>query len=145
MSPVKDEFAMTATSPSWSSPSSLSPALLTKALCRAAEQLELGVRLPALLAMPAEEVERLRTGGRSLDPGQAEWGRALKIVGLFRTLVEVLGNVERAKLWLATPHQALGGAPMELLGTADAERVYRYLSSVNKHELRMPPALRREH
>jgi len=59
--------------------------------------------------------------------------------------VEVLGSVERAKAWLNTDNETLGGRPVALLGTPDAERVHRYLSSVRKHELRMPPSARREH
>ena len=79
------------------------------------------------------------------DPGRPEWDAALKLVGLFRIIVEVLGSPERAKAWLNTANETLGGRPIDLLGTADADRVHRYLSSVRKHELRMPPSARREH
>jgi hypothetical protein len=123
----------------------LSPALLTKAMLRASEQLSLGSELPSLLHVSADEAARLQSGERVLDPQQQEWQGALQIVGLFRTIVEVLGSVERAKAWLGTANETLGGRPVDLLGTADAEHVYRYLSSVSKHELRMPPPVRREH
>lgn len=123
-------------------PSTLSPPLLTKALLRAVEQLDLAAGLPSLLSSPPEEIAQLQSGARSLDPQRPEWQAALKIVGLFRATVEVLGSAERAKMWLATPNESLGGRPFDLLGSADADRVHRYLSSVRKHELRMPPAAR---
>jgi uncharacterized protein (DUF2384 family) len=80
-----------------------------------------------------------------LDPQRQEWDAALKIVGLFRTILEVLGTAERARAWLGTENQALGGRPVDLLAGHDAELVHRYLGSVRKHELRMPPGTRREH
>jgi uncharacterized protein (DUF2384 family) len=120
----------------------LSPALLTKAVLRAAGQLSLEAELPLLLGLSSDDIARLQTGERVLDPQQQEWQGALQLVGLFRTIVEVLGSVERAKAWLNTSNDTLGGRPVDLLGTADAERVHRYLSSVRKHELRMPPSSR---
>ncbi|HEY0680950.1 MAG TPA: MbcA/ParS/Xre antitoxin family protein [Steroidobacter sp.] len=125
--------------------STLSPALLTKALFRAVEQLKLAAELPAMLGAQPEEIAQLQSGARLLDPQRQEWEEALKIVGLFRTIIEVLGNVERAKAWLGTANDVLGGRPVDLLVTQDAELVHRYLKSVRKHELRMPPPHRREH
>lgn len=122
-----------------------SPALLTKALLRAAEQLNLAADLPQLLQIAADEAAQLVSGSRLLDPERQEWARALEIVGLFRTMIELLGTAERAKAWLGTPNDTLGARPVDLLPTPDAELVYRYLSAVRKHELRMPPAWRREH
>jgi uncharacterized protein (DUF2384 family) len=119
--------------------------LLTKALLRAVEQLDLTKHLSSLLRAPANDVAGLRAGERELDPQREEWQSALQVVALFRTIVEVLGSVERAKAWLGTPNETLGGRPADLLATADAERVHLYLNSVRKHELRMPPPVRREH
>lgn len=123
----------------------LSPALLTKAMLRAVDQLNLAAELPSLLQVPADDIPRMRAGERVLDPQREEWQGALQIVGLFRTIVELLGSVERAKVWLNSENETLGGRPVDLLGTPDAERVHGYLSSVRKHELRMPPSVRREH
>lgn len=123
----------------------ISPALLTKALLRAAAQLDLAAHLSQLLQMGVDETAQLQSGSRLLDPDQQEWDRALKIVGLFRTIIELLGTAERAKVWLGTPNDTLGARPVDLLRSPDAELVYRYLSSVRKHELRMPPAWRRDH
>lgn len=120
-----------------------SPALLTKALLRAAEQLDISAELPALLQLTPEETARLQSGARLLEPETQEWNGALQIVGLFRTTIALLGNAERAKAWLGSPHETLGARPIDLLQTPNAEMVYRYLGSVQKHELRMPPAWRR--
>ena len=126
-------------------PPTMSPALLTKALLRSAEQLDLAADLSQLLQITAEDAAQLQAGSRLLDPDQPEWAEAQKIVGLFRTMIELLGTAERAKSWLGTPNDALGARPSELLRTPDAELVYRYLNAVRKNELRMPPAWRREH
>lgn len=123
----------------------LSPALLSKALLRVVEQLCLADALPAMLGAEPEEIARLQSGARLLDPRRQEWQAALELVGLFRTSVEVLGSVERARAWLETANDVLGGRPIDLLRSSDAERVHRYLESVRKHEFRMPPASRREH
>lgn len=123
----------------------MSPALLTKALLRAADQLNLTADLAQLLKTTDDQTAQLQSGSRLLDPEQPEWASALKIVGMFRTLIELLNTPERAKAWLGTPNDALGASPMDLLRSPDAELVHRYLSAVRKHELRMPPAWRREH
>jgi hypothetical protein len=123
----------------------MSPALLTKALLRAAEQLNLAADLSQLLRIAAEDAAQLQSGSRLLNPETQEWVSALEIVGLFRTLIELVSTPERAKAWLGTRNDTLGAKPIELLRSPDAELVHRYLSAVRKHELRMPPALRREH
>ncbi|WP_129646645.1 antitoxin Xre/MbcA/ParS toxin-binding domain-containing protein [Peristeroidobacter agariperforans] len=123
----------------------LSPALLTKAVLRAVDQLNLAENLASLLHVSVDDAARLQAGESVLDPQREEWQGALQLVGLFRTIVEVLGSVERAKAWLGTPNETLGGRPVDLLATPDADRVHRYLNSVRKHELRMPPPVRREH
>lgn len=123
----------------------MSAALLTKALLRAAEQLSLSADLAQLLKITADEAAQLQSGSRPLDPDKPEWASALEIVGLFRTLIELLSTPERAKAWLGTPNDALGASPIDLLRSPDPELVHRYLSAVRKHELRMPPAWRREH
>lgn len=115
-----------------------SPATLAKALFRSAEQLGLRAELPAIMQMSATELRNLQSGESALDPATEAWGRALTIVSLFRTLVSLLGTVERARAWLDSPNDALGARPMDLLGTPNAERVYRYLDAVTKHELRLP-------
>jgi hypothetical protein len=123
----------------------MSPALLTKALLRAAEQLNLSADLAQLIQTAPDEAAQLQSGSRLLDPAKPEWASALKIVGMFRTLIELLSTPERARAWLGTPNDTLGASPLDLLRSPEAELVHRYLSAVRKHELRMPPAWRREH
>jgi hypothetical protein len=125
--------------------SATSPATLTKALLRATHQLGLAADLGALLATPASEAAALQAGARTLDPQRDEWARALQLVGLFRSLISLVGTPERARDWLNSPNQALGATPIEVLRTHDAERVFRYLAAVQKHELRLPPSSRRDH
>jgi hypothetical protein len=125
--------------------STTSPALLTKALLRAAEELGLSADLASLLQASSEDAASLQSGARVLDPQRQEWASALRIVGLFRTLVSLVGTTERARAWLGSPNQALGGNPIHVLRTPDAERVYRYLDAVMKNELRLPPRWRRDH
>lgn len=115
-----------------------SPATLAKALFRSAEQLGLSAELPAIMQMSAADLRSLQSGESALDPATEVWGRALKIVSLFRMLVSLLGTVEHARAWLDGLNDALGARPMDLLSTPDAERVYRYLDAVTKHELRLP-------
>ena len=125
--------------------SATSPATLTKALVRAADQLGLAADLPTLLETPAQDAAALQAGARTLDPQRAEWARALKLVGLFRSLISLVGTPERARAWLGSPNQTLGASPIEVLRTHDAERVFRYLAAVQKHELRLPTDSRRDH
>jgi len=117
-----------------------SPATLTKALLRASEQLGLSAALPAILQLSLAQMRELHAGERILDPQRQEWSGALKIVALFRTLVSMLGTAERARVWLNEPNQVLEARPVELLGTPDSDKVYRYLDAVSKHELRLPPS-----
>lgn len=120
--------------------STITPALLTKAVLRVTDQLAIAPDLAPLLSISKEEAAKLQAGERSLEPSAEEWGRAQKLVGLFRTLVSLLGSAERARTWLAESNEKLASRPIELLRTADAERVHRYVDAVLKHELRMPSA-----
>jgi hypothetical protein len=116
----------------------MTPATLTKALLRAAEQLDLRADLPALLRLSPNEIARMQSGETPLNPQSEEWGRALRIVSLFRTLVLLVGTTERARMWLISPNTALAACPIDLLRSQEDERVYRYLDAVHKHELRLP-------
>jgi hypothetical protein len=114
-------------------------ATLTKAMLRAAEQLELTAELPAILRIPPSDLASLQFGERTLDPQRDEWRQALAIVSMFRTLITIVGTVERAREWLRSPNQKLGACPADLLCTVQGERVHHYLDAVLKHEFRMPP------
>jgi Protein of unknown function (DUF2384) len=116
----------------------MTPATLTKALLRAAEQLDLRADLSVLLRLSPDEVARIHSGEATLDTQSEAWGRALKVVSLFRTLVLLVGTTERARIWLISPNAALAACPIDLLRSQEDERVYRYLDAVHKHELRLP-------
>jgi uncharacterized protein (DUF2384 family) len=116
------------------------PAVLTKAVLRAAEHLELSTVLPAILGMDAPEWARIAAGERMLDPAREEWQNAVRFAGLFRSLLSLVGTPEQARVWLATAHKTLGAAPVSLLQTPEGrDRVYRYLDAVQKYEIRLPP------
>ena len=125
--------------------STTSPALLTKALLRAAAELGLTADLPSLLQTSSDAVASLQSGARVLDAQSEEWSRALRIISMFRALVSVVGTTERARAWLVSSNLTLGASPVDLLRTPDAERVYRYVDAVLKHELRMPPRGKQDH
>jgi uncharacterized protein (DUF2384 family) len=123
--------------------STLEPVTLTKAVVRAAEQLGLSQELPDILGLTVEDASRLVNAERALDRNGDEWQRAIRFVGLFRSLLSLLGNIERARAWLGSPNQTLGSAPAELLrSAAGRDRVYSYVDAVQKHEFRMPPRWR---
>ncbi|HEY6643262.1 MbcA/ParS/Xre antitoxin family protein [Povalibacter sp.] len=116
----------------------MTPATLTKALLRAAEQLDLSADLATLMRMSPGDLVHLQSGASTLDPQSDEWNRALQIIGLFRTLVLLVGSAEHARHWLVQPNQALAARPIDLLRSQEEARVYRYLDAVQKHELRLP-------
>ena len=115
-------------------------AMLTKAVLRAAAHLDLSDALPSILGIPSSDVISLQQGGRLLDPTTAEWQSATLFVSLFRSLITLLGDADRAKKWLADSHQTLGTAPTQLLRTPGGlERVIKYLDAVQKFEHKLPP------
>jgi uncharacterized protein (DUF2384 family) len=116
------------------------PAVLTKAVLRAAEHLELSAALPAILGMDTQAWSQIAAGERWLDPAGAEWQNAVRFTGLFRSLLSVVGTVDKARAWLVTAHETLGATPASLLQTPEGRnRVYRYLDSVQKYEIKLPP------
>jgi len=123
-----------------STPNTLDPATLTKAVVRAAERLELMHALPDALGMSADQVEELRAGRRQLDPARDEWPAAIRFTALFRALLSLVGSVENARQWLNTQHQTLADVPAAMVHSQDGiERVMRYLEHVQKYEIKLPP------
>lgn len=115
-----------------------SPATATKALLRGAELLGLTENLPAILDITAEEFAPLRAGARCLDPAREEWQHAMQLIGLFRSLVALVGRPERARDWLVRPNPALKARPIDVLTSPDRDRLYHYVDAVAKHELWLP-------
>lgn len=117
------------------------PALLTKAVLRAAEHLQLQAALPDILGVATQTANEIANGTRSLDPQADEWQEAVRFVGMFRSLLTLVGSAADARRWLASRDHALGDAPALLLRTpAGRERVYRYLDAVQKYEIKLPPS-----
>ena len=117
--------------------------ILTKAVIKAAERLDLLNRLPDILGIDAAAFEGMIHGTSTLDPTRNEWNAATRFVRLFRCLIALVGDPQRAREWLDTPHQVLGKAPIELLPTTEGyDPVLRYLDAVQKYEIKLPPRAR---
>ncbi len=125
-------------------PSTHDAATLTRALLRVAEQLHFNAHLAPMLGLDESAVATLRNAQRALDPQAEEWAHAQKLVNLYRTLITLLGDVERARDWLSAPNDVLGDAPIAILRSENRERVFRYLNAVSKHELRLPTTRTRQ-
>ena len=95
------------------------PAVLAKALVRAAEALGLSqTEVAAILGSSAASVSRTFSSGRPLDPASAEGRHALLLVRVFRSLDALVGgDAAKARSWLRAKNHHLGGAPLRLLGT----------------------------
>jgi Protein of unknown function (DUF2384) len=115
-------------------------ATLTKAVLRAAEHLGLIHTLHEIIDTDAASIDRMLNGEAVLDANRSEWEGATRFTGLFRSLLTLVGTIENARAWLNTPHQTLGAAPADMLRTARGrDHVLRYLDSVQKFEMKLPP------
>jgi uncharacterized protein (DUF2384 family) len=120
--------------------STTDPAMLMKAVLRAAQVLGLSEQLPSLLGIDAYAWVQLSSNERALMPGTDEWHRAARFAGLFRALLTLVGAVPNAIEWLDQPHRTLGASPRSLLVNPEGlERVVRYLDAVQKYEVKLPP------
>ena len=96
-------------------------AVLTKAVLRAAQLLELSnAALARILGVSAASVSRLASGARSIDPKSKEGELALLLVRVYRSLDALVGtDAAQRKAWLHSPNRALNGRPAELIERAD--------------------------
>ena len=95
-------------------------AVLTKAVLRAAELLELsGSALARTLGISEASISRLYSGGRAVDPKSKEGELALLLVRVYRSLDALVGTdpVQR-KVWLQSHNRGLNGTPAELIQSA---------------------------
>ncbi len=109
------------------------PAVLTKALERAAELLGFTDReIAAILGVSPASVSRLSRGTRTIDPGSKEGELALLFLRVFRSLDGLLGgDAEQSRRWLRASNHHLAGIPAELLRTAQGlVRVADYLDAL---------------
>ena len=95
--------------------------VLTKALLRAAELLELSsANLARILGVSEASVSRLVSGARTVDPQSKEGELALLLVRVYRSLDALVGaDAAQRKAWLHSPNRALNGRPAELILRAD--------------------------
>jgi uncharacterized protein (DUF2384 family) len=105
--------------------------VLTKAVVRAAKCLGLSqAKLAATLGVSDPTASRMFAEKYFLDPDRKEWELAALFVRLFRSLDSIVASDEKARDWLNSENDALGGRPIELLPRAEGMvRVLHYLDA----------------
>ena len=112
------------------------PAVLAKALERAAQRLDVSDReIAAVLGVSPSSVSRLSRGLRTIDPESKEGELALLFLRVFRSLDGLLGgDAEQSRRWLRAYNHHVAGVPAELLQTAQGlVRVADYLDALRGH------------
>ena len=115
-------------------PTAMTPdpaSVLTKAVARAAERLEIPRALLAkILGVSPPTITRLYSGTYRLDERRKEWEFALLLVRTFRSLDSIVGNEQAARQWLNSENRALNGRPVDLIRqTEGLVRVVHYLDA----------------
>lgn len=107
------------------------PAVLSKAVARAAERLNVSRSLLArVLGVSPATVTRLYAGDYRLDPNRKEWEFALLFVRAFRSLDSIVGDEATARSWLRSGNRALNARPIDLIGSTEGlVRVVQYLDA----------------
>jgi hypothetical protein len=95
------------------------PAVVTKAVMRAAARLELPNRvIAAVLGLSEATVSRMGAGAYQLDSDSKPFELAVLFLRLFRSLDAIVGgDVAVARAWLRHPNLALGAAPIEAIAS----------------------------
>ncbi len=95
-------------------------AVVTKALCRAAEQLGLGQgHLAAVIGLSTASVSRMHKGQYLLNLESKEGELALVLLRIFRSLDTIVGGDAKAlKAWFHAQNTHLDGVPAELVKRA---------------------------
>lgn len=108
-----------------------SSSVLTKAVARAAERLDISRALLAkILGVSPPTVTRLYNGDYKLDERRKEWEFALLFVRVFRSLDSIVGNEQTARQWLNSENRGLNGRPVDLIRqTEGLVRVVHYLDA----------------
>jgi len=96
------------------------PAVLSKALLRAARFLHLSnAQLAGVLGVSESSIHRLASGARQLEPQSKEGELALLLVRLYRSLDSVVGGDDKLRTaWLQSHNRALNGRPVDLIASA---------------------------
>lgn len=113
------------------SPQPEAAAVLSKAVARAAERLEMSRALLArVLGVSPPTVTRLYSGEYLLDQRRKEWEFALLFIRAFRSLDSIVGDETTARAWLRGENRGLNGRPIELMqSTEGLVRVVQYLDA----------------
>lgn len=108
-----------------------SAAVLSKAVARAAERLDISRSLLAkVLGVSPATITRLYGGEYRLDQKRKEWEFALLFVRAFRSLDSIVGDETTARKWLNSENRGLNGRPIELIrNTEGLVRVVQYLDA----------------
>ncbi|MGE3550342.1 MAG: antitoxin Xre/MbcA/ParS toxin-binding domain-containing protein [Geobacter sp.] len=119
----------------WAEPTS-KQLMLTKAVLRAAEQLNISMaQLALILGVGRTTVKHLVSGNYELSPAKKEWELGTLFVRMNIALdVLVGGSQADAQKWLNSGNTAFGGQkPIQLIATVERlVRVVQYLESVDK-------------
>lgn len=94
-------------------------AVVTEAVIRAAERLEVPARLlAAVIGVSEASVSRMKRGEFLLQAGSKPFELGVLFVRLFRSLDAITGGDEAvAAAWLSNPNLALGGPPIDQVKT----------------------------
>ncbi|MDT2022361.1 MbcA/ParS/Xre antitoxin family protein [Methylocella sp. CPCC 101449] len=93
--------------------------VITRAVVRAADQLDVTARVLALVIGVSEAtVSRMKRGEFGLEPGTKPFELAVLFVRLFRSLDSIVGgDTQVAARWLANPNTALDARPIDKVQT----------------------------
>jgi uncharacterized protein (DUF2384 family) len=116
---------------SQTTPKPQAAAVLSKAVARAAERLDVSKSLLAkVLGVSPPTISRLYSGSYLLVQGRKEWDFALLFVRVFRSLDSIVGDEATARQWLASDNRGLNAKPIELIrDTEGLVRVVQYLDA----------------
>jgi hypothetical protein len=120
-------------SPPKGQPKADAATVLTKALLRAAELLNLSSSaLGRILGVSEASISRLFSGSRQIDPHSKEGELALLLVRVYRSLDALVGtDPAQRKGWMESENRALNGRPIDLIqGAEGLVSVVSYLDAM---------------
>lgn len=95
-------------------------AVLTKAVLRAAEQLDMtDSHLAEVIGTSGSSVSRMRSGGRAIAPTAKEGQLALTFLRMYRSLSGLLHDASSCRKWFYADNTDLGNVPAELVRTVE--------------------------
>ena len=107
-------------------------AVLSKAVVRAAEELDLRqAQLARILGLSAATTSRLASGSWRLAPESKSWELALAFVRVYRSLAAITGGqTDAMRRWVHSGNDALGGEPADRMLSAEGlVSVLQYLDA----------------